>query len=178
VINLGLPKTGTSSLQKALKKLGWKNILHGISRFIHMPFDSVTDIIEKHEGCLEIYGVFPFHDLISRFPQAYYINTIRDFDSWLNSCAYQFNERRKVSSLTLSYRLKRFGKQYYDEQNFRNWYEQYIKDIKQHTHIRILDIDIIKGEGYEKLCPFLGCDILDEEFPIRNMRKHINKNEG
>jgi len=30
---------------------------------------------------------------------------------------------------------------------------------------KLLVLDIIKGEGYDKLCPFLGLDVLDKPFP-------------
>ena len=39
----------------------------------------------------------------------------------------------------------------------------------------ILVIDIIAGDGWEKLCKFLNCDIPDVAFPNTNTLKDIDK---
>ena len=64
----------------------------------------------------------------------------------------------------------------YDD--FRKGYEKHHFDVTSYFKDRPNDfllIDIIEGDGWEKLCKFLNCDIPDVAFPNTNPLKDIDK---
>jgi len=38
---------------------------------------------------------------------------------------------------------------------------------------KLLILDVCGGEGYEKLCPFLGVPVASDPFPMKNKSKHL-----
>lgn len=66
---------------------------------------------------------------------------------------------------------------FYWAESFENVFLNYYKKVKNYFKNRsndILFINIIEGEGYEKLCSFLKLPILNEEFPHEH-KKRIKK---
>ena len=121
--------------------------------------------------------IYPILD--KKFPSSKFILTIRDKKSWLRSIRFLlkgwetfFTDDGKINGfIDLTRKMHIFHCIDYDEDylsilydnHFRN-VEYYFKDRKQD----LLVIDICGGEGWEKLCPFLGKDIPDVFFPHKN----------
>ena len=58
-----------------------------------------------------------------------------------------------------------------NEQVFRDRYERHNADVREHFRDRtdqLIEIDITRGEGWEKLCPFLSMPIPGTPFPHAN----------
>ena len=56
---------------------------------------------------------------------------------------------------------------------FRKSYINHLNDVYKYFEKKskdILILDIINGEGYEKLCPFLGRKVLNKKFPHQNVK--------
>jgi len=65
-----------------------------------------------------------------------------------------------------------YGTINYHEQRFRKIYTDHESRVRKHFEGRtgkLLILNICGGEGYEKLCPFLGLPMKDKPFP------HLNK---
>lgn len=77
VINLGLPRTGTQSLHKALQILGYS------SRHYAATLDSFADYSAVCELSIDI----PIADVVEKYPDAIYLWTCRDYDEWFASVA-------------------------------------------------------------------------------------------
>lgn len=170
---IGLHKTGTSSVDHALSMFdipcvqGFDTFKQDISHE-----SNKAGIIERVEDG-KAYRGFPYSNypefLRDQYPDAKFIWTIRDPDPWYASVA------------------KNWGKSYIPQHNF--YYEtekpavdaetEYLAGYIRHTNDmvqafkhcpdRVLLMDVTAGDGWEKLCPFIGVDIPDEPFPHKNI---------
>lgn len=186
VFGLGLSKTGTSSLGEALNLLGVKTI--------HYPYDERTfaelrsgnyrlSLLAEFQGIVDI-PVVPFYkQLDALYPRSLFILTVREMEAWLRSCEMHW---RLMSEWQDNFpQFKRFhdfiservyGGTEYDCERFRFAYETHERDVRDYFRERradLLVLDICAGEGWEKLCPFLGCEILDAPFPRANEWMHL-----
>jgi len=68
-------------------------------------------------------------------------------------------------------RLGVYGREEFDDKTFKTVYHRHIQDVKEFfsgcTH-RLLIMDITKGDGYEKLAPFLEVPTPLFAFPHTN----------
>ena len=59
----------------------------------------------------------------------------------------------------------------YNEEERRHYHKVHTKRVLNFFKDKeLLVLDICGGDGYEKLCPFLGIDIPDEPFPYKHKR--------
>jgi hypothetical protein len=159
VLCVGYVKTGTSSFGLAMRQLG----------FSHFGYDRDLDDQLQHghvDRCLRWAASFNALDDLpwstpafiaafrKRYPGAYYVELDRDENQWLAS---YFNFFGPVcSSREALSRLRT--------------HQQRVRDIlKDEPHV--LRMNVCAGEGYEKLCPFLGLPVLDQKFPWLIPRK-------
>lgn len=197
VFGIGFHKTGTSSLHQALKILGYRAI-HGDPRFGPPYGDEGRSLIQQlQQGdyqlpTLEQYGAFTdnpyfsiWKELDRHYPGSKFILTIRDEADWLRSCVDYYRDKR-----IRPMRQWMFGENAdpsSGEKAQQAWLEAYRRhnaDITDHFKHRpddLLVMNIIKGEGWEKLCPFLKLPQPGQSFPaanitsaglIENKRKH------
>lgn len=162
---IGLNKTGTYSLSLALEQLGIK-ALH--------DYKQARDICEairrkEHHPLLDEYDAFldgPYRDYYKKiykaFPEARFIFTTRNKAGWVNS--------RIIHVL---YNRILLPDHPWDTCSSKVWERQYDdahrtvpKFFKKRGHF--LELNILDGEGWEKLCPFLNREIPDEPFPHKN----------
>ena len=172
IFGIGLSKTGTTSLALALKELGYKT-----QDYPHLP--KLYEEIEKNDALTDITIAVNYRKLDKKFPNSKFILTIRNIDSWLES--YQHH----LKSLTHSRELRKWEKKImikiygtidWDKKKFKKGYSAFINDVLKHFEGRnndFLILDIISGEGYEKLCPFLNKETLHVPFPHKNIGKFI-----
>jgi hypothetical protein len=168
VFGIGLSKTGTSSLSTALKKLGYRTRHYPeLYKVVELSreFDALTDS-----------PVVPYIETLDRlYPEAKFILTIRDVESWLVSCDrhYQIKPLHKIMRWKLHNRRANFGIETFDEKIFRQVYHDHMNRVTKlfQSPDKLLILDICGGEGYEKLCPFLGKKTLKEKFPYENRAK-------
>jgi hypothetical protein len=184
VFGLGLSRTGTKSLTSALNMLGFK--------ISHYPSDARTyeelkaanynfTILRTVDGITDL-TVAPFYPKLDQlFPQSKFILTVRDPDHWLRSLKQHWDyaeNSQKVAAdptawtttieITKLLKTTVFGRYDFDDVHMLKVYKKHCEDVL--TYFRdqpqnLLVINICAGEGWEKLCPFLGCTILDQPFP-------------
>lgn len=168
---IGLSRTGTRSLTTALQKLGYKAI--------HYPrLRDVLRLSEEYDAMADTPICLNFKILEKMYPDAKFILTTRDPDDWLRSCVTFFSKERspKLTKQQEIIRGTLYGEDYYDEDSYRKGYDEYHKDVMRYfsgkMH-KLLIMNIVnKGEGYDKICPFLGKEILNEEFPHEHKRNY------
>jgi hypothetical protein len=69
-----------------------------------------------------------------------------------------------------------YGGTRYERERFRRAYETHERSVREYFRERpadLLVLDICAGEGWERLCPFLGCEIPDTPFPRANEWMHL-----
>lgn len=160
IFGIGLGKTGTVSLKTALERLGFKIALYPSGNTFFKQIDEADGAVDLSISCR-------FEELDEKYPDSLFICPVRDLESWLRSCSVQYAKPQRWNVLGTKYRLMMFGTDIYNREKFIEAYYKHEKRVKNYFKDRndLLIINIIGGEGYEKLCPFLGMEILNDKFP-------------
>ncbi len=144
VLCVGYQKTGTTSFAHAMRKIGFSH--YGYDRDLYRALQA-GDL----ERCLRFAERFdslddlPWSDprfirkFQARFPGSYYVLLERDDASWVRS--YKAYYGLQDSDSVLLHRLHRHN-------------EKVLQLLADEPHL--LRMNICAGEGYERLCPFLG----------------------
>ena len=116
------------------------------------------------------------------YPGSRFILTVRDEDSWIRSLRVHLFPRAKATQNDSLIPLQPFTRSsmfngdlwFIDEHaaDYLQRYRDFNRGVMDYFRGRdnLLVIDIQKGDGWEKLCAFLGCDIPSEPFPWKNRR--------
>jgi hypothetical protein len=187
IFGIGFHKTGTSSLAKALRILGYRTI-HGDPRKSGHAGDEGRTLIERIEAgdldlpVLERYQAFTdnpyfsvWRPLAERYPRARFILTVRDEEAWIESCVRYYAGRR-----VRPMRTWRFG-EHADPSSSPAARQAWLEAYRAHNAAvrayfggdceRLLILDVAQGDGWEKLCPFLGAALPAKAFPRENEGK-------
>lgn len=165
VFVVGLTHTGKNSLDAALTGLGYT--------CKHYPHP--TRVLEEAEryDVLSDTPVIPYMERLDRkYPDAKFILTVRDIDAWLKSCEAHWKRRWRLNKLKRANRMRVYGTVSYDADTFRRVYiehEARVRKLFRGRKGKLLVLNVCAGEGYEKLCPFLGLQVIDKPFP------HVNR---
>lgn len=176
IFGIGLSKTGTSSLAQALQRLGFKTKdCMGARRYVAGDLSSIDmDTVMAHDALTDTPIPSFYRELDARFPGSRFILTVRERDSWLQSCRKQFTERAGAAQSDAHRRLfeDMYGTNVFDAQRFAEGYERFVAGVHEHFRGRpsdLLVLDVTAGDGWEKLCPFLGCRVPELPFPKANV---------
>lgn len=181
VIGIGLNKTGTTSLGKALENLGYKD---------HISFDwpatkqwsegNIQPVLEKAKD----YNNFEdwpwpmlYKELYDEFEDSKFILTKRATpEEWYDSLC-----RHAVSTGPTEFRKTIYG--YYMPHDFKEEHlkfyndhnDRVIKFFDKHAPEKLLVISFSDGNNWEKICDFLGKDIPKVEFPFLNSSSNADR---
>jgi hypothetical protein len=167
VFGIGLSKTGTSSLTAALKRLGYK-----AKHYPHLF--QVIETAKKCDAVTDTPVIVYFEALDRLWPTAKFILTVRDEDEWIDSCRRHYAKKpvSKIMAWKLRNRRAVYGMNGFDAAHFCQVARTHRKRVEAHFADRpgkLLVLDICAGEGYERLCPFLGLPVVKEKFPHKNI---------
>ncbi len=169
---LGLSKTGTTSLSKALQILGYKvdHFPFRIMRY-EKPELKYSSWAAEHNDVLADIPTVRFYKRLDReYPDAKFIYLERDMDKWLDSCKRHFWPGQIIKSANWLNQLHQdiYGCIDYNQEKYRQAYNNHDKEVREYFKDRpndLLVMNITKGEGWEKICPFLNIPIPDKTFP-------------
>ena len=153
VFCIGLPKTGTRSICEALRILRYKTIHYPKPLGAILGYDAAGDI--------SVTVNWKFLDHV--YPGSKFILTLRESKTWHRSTARHFAEYADNP-----YRQQMFGCFKYKKKAFQDAYDNHRKMVQKHFRKRannLLLMNIMTGDGWEQLCPFLGKSIPEEPFP-------------
>lgn len=182
VFGLGLSRTGTRSLTSALHILGIDTV--------HYPIDDDTfralasgkldfGLLEAFDGITDI-TVSPYYAQLDRMhPDAKFVLTVRDEESWLQSCRNHWSgrdafARGQTPAAETHMRIRRFlraatyGTYEFEPTRFRDVYRKHVDDVRRHFAGRpdkLLELNVVAGEGWDPLCSFLGRPVPSQPFP-------------
>jgi len=169
---IGINKTGLSSINNALGTLGYDGyqwaspqVAYGI---LHKTIRA--DYLVDHPI------MFDYMSFDYEFPNSKFIVTHRrDNDAWIASSKWQrqmMKGRRIKGHDSGLYELRMWGTHDFDVPTLLEVKEKHYQRIDEYFKDRpqdVLHMNIIEdGEGWEKLCPFLGKDIPTVPFPHKN----------
>lgn len=173
---IGPPRTGTKSLNEALCWLG--------IRSVHYPIDDRTcrevvsgepySILNTHDGLTDLHAMVRFKSLDRRHPGSKFILTVREREAWVNSNMSWFSwikmedmpepERSACARL----RVQAWGSVDLSRERLLAAYDRHVADVENHFCQRPADLlimNVFAGDGWRKLCPFLGKPFPAVPFP-------------
>lgn len=168
----GWQRTGTTSLARALGSLGIrtrdfpKDLLHDLDH----------PVLHEHEAFTDNPIPLLFRELDRACPGSRFVHTERDEEAWLASARWLFSvgrikfdwERRPIIG-EIHQRL--YGTTEFEPALFLERYRRHNAEVRAYFAERpddLLVLDVTAGEGFEKLCPFLGIPVPDHPFPHFN----------
>lgn len=183
VFGIGLSKTGTTSLARALEEMGYLTAHYNnpFSRCILEDQDfHIFDAANDTPVCVR------FESLFHLYPNARFILTTRDLGGWVDSLtkqrerfwgtaemtqlAWQFTARgqtiRQPDTVAVDWAL------YYNHPNLETAYEDYMRRVDRFFSGprvgKLLRLDLFAGDGWSKICEFLNKPIPDAPLPWAN----------
>ena len=174
VFGIGFHKTATKSLKEALEILGYKvtgpNGVQEVS--------TEKDLYKIVDNLLDSYNAFQdnpwplvYEYLEKRYPNARFILTLRDESEWIKSVVKYFgNKPTSMRKFIYGYAYPLGNEKHYIERYKKH--NERVLEYFQDKQEKLLILDITKGDGWEKLCPFLN-----KEIPKMTQFPHKNKNE-
>jgi len=170
VFEVGVAKTGTSSLGKAFKILGlrvtgWSQDLY--DEVIEGNYENALAYAENFEAFRD----GPWHEvdlykrLDEKFPRSKFILLERDDESWIKSIEKFFSADINWNNVDEKYLIKNFSEKVQALLEFKH---NRFNDVKEYFRDRpddLLIMNICAGEGWEKLCPFLKMPVPKVKFP-------------
>lgn len=180
VFILGFQKTGTTSLEHALKCLGYR--VYGGDKNL-VKFTEVKNIqayikerLEDWDAAQDMPWPLFYKELYDVFPDAKFILTKRDTEKWIRSVVRYFASIRvplhkKIYHAPCAEGYEQRYIEVYEKNN-----EDIIKFFKDKPNFLVMEIG--KNFNYRTLCDFLEIeDVPQEEFPHgRNNTKRILPN--
>jgi hypothetical protein len=180
VFGIGLNKTGSNSLHNALQMLGFQSVHYSCST------GNIKEIIRQNHlrgvkllTGIERYQAFSdwnrpdtnhlFKQLDRQYPGSKFILHTRELEAWLSSREQHVRRTPNLGELQ-----KRFPKSSWyqiDKDAWRQERQVLYDDVFEYFGDRpedLLVLDIPAGDGWEKLCPFLGRSLPSEPFPFEN----------
>lgn len=183
---IGLNKTGTVSLHEAFLMLGFTSV-----HFISDKGEDIKEIIKNnHENNekllkgIEEYNAYSdwalpstnmlFKEFDKQYPGSKFILNTRDLESWINSREKHVNRIPNLKQLQKEHP----DNPWYtiDKENWKNEYNQHHEEVNKYFKGRedeLLVFNVIDGDSWEKLCPFLDADLPKKPFPKSNTAKSL-----
>ena len=170
VFGIGFQKTGTSSLRRALKMLGYR--VAG-PNWINDP-DIQETVYEKAFGIIDRFDAFQdnpwpilYKELAERYPTSKFILTIRPVDEWILSAVKHFGSN-VTPMRTWIYGI---GNPVGNEERYQDRYTRHNNEVMAYFRDqpeRLLIMNVTEGDGWDLLCPFLDKEIPEMTFPHAN----------
>ena len=199
VIGLGYPRTGTMSLKHALELLGFGPCYHMIEVF-DRPDDpdfwlgalnnrniDWEDVFRDFQSTADAPACYFSEALFQHYPQAKYILTVRDAESWYDSflaTVYQAithpenapdDQHRKVQAMAQTLLLDTMLEGRFEDRaaaiNSYNRHNSLVRSLIPRS--QLLEFEV--AEGWPPLCEFLEVPIPKEPFPTSNSRAEFQE---
>jgi hypothetical protein len=169
IFGIGLNKTGTTSLVRALRILGYEALHHREAveeaiRRAHRDGVPLLSYAPNADAYLDVRAVETWFDFLDQqYPKSRFILTTRDLEGWLDS-----RERHVLRNQVRAEKGAYDGQWLtVDRENWtREWHEHHNR-VRSYFAGRenFLEMDITAGEGWEVLVPFLGLAAPSQPFP-------------
>ncbi|MFD0980286.1 sulfotransferase family protein [Tropicimonas aquimaris] len=187
VFGVGLGRTGTASLQLALKQLGYKtahflpyrDLLNEYDRGTRSFMGSGTfAFIDRYDAISNGTGL-PFQALERRYTDSRFILTLRDPDRWLASQQryraalakrdMQRGDNSEGASRFINENI--YGAATFEASAWIQAFEEHKSAVLKHfreSPEKLLTFDVAAGDSWGQLCSFLGHQTVEGEFPHSN----------
>lgn len=181
IFGIGLARTGTTTLSKALEILGYKsvhvecNVMEVTSVNGVDSFEIKKDVIEKNEAIIGTPLSPCYAKLAHKYPDALFILTIRDSISWLNSCSLGFITEKYMDDNHRALHRWLYDSILYDRDKFLKGYTDFVTKVlsffNNNFRHRLFAYNICSGIGWQPLCKFLKKSIPYCPMPHESKRR-------
>lgn len=191
VIGVGVSRSGTQSLRRALDALGlgpsfdFTELLGARRDLIPLCEKAMgesphlwADVLQNYNATCGTPCCFFYRDLSEMFPEAKFVLNVRDPDQWYESMRATVADDEWMAFLDSGPTAKMRAKWWYADVDWNNRkdatdrYRQHLEDVDA----AIDDRRLLRWEaamGWEPLCDFLGTDVPDMPFPRVNSREEM-----
>lgn len=176
VLGVGLNKTGTTSLHRALEVLGWRSLHWGgpairarVERALAEGRPMLDGLDAEYDAFSDILPLARHHDRADHdYPGSRFVLTVRDVDDWIDSRVRHVrrNQRKAAAGEYHGTFLHEAPDQWRAE-----WH-QHLDRVRRHFAGRagdLLELDVTAGNGWRPLCDFLGVPEPAAPFPALNV---------
>jgi hypothetical protein len=181
VFGIGLPRTGTTSLDNALKILGCKAIHAPLSIIRNQNGQLVLNVkaAARYEAITDFPAAIMYKQLDIAFPRSKFILTVRNEERWVLSM------RRVRKMYWLLRRVPKVEEIFHeffgaslldDEVAMAQRFLRHTREVRTHFSGRnnLLVMHFAAGDGWQELCNFLGRPEPSVPFPHQNNQTLIN----
>jgi hypothetical protein len=187
VVGTGLGRTGTKSMQTALNMLGVGPCHHMVEVFQRPESMALwiaaaagqpdwEGIFEGYQSVVDYPGAAHWRALVSYYPEARVLHTVRDADTWFDSTQATIfapgSGALAESPATPFFQTVTgvFGDRIHDRAFMTDYFRRHTEAVIAEVPAeRLLVFQV--GEGWDRLCPFLGVPVPAEPFPSENSRE-------
>jgi hypothetical protein len=169
VFGIGLPRTGTTSLDIALNKLGITSLHFPFSLYENNDFS----ILNEYTAFVDTPIPMLYQKLDNLCPNSGFILTTRTVEGWLKSMEWLLKEGRYIWEWKSSYddfNQEFFGANDFNLEIYQSRYYTFHREVFDYFRDRenLLVLDLNVGYGYKELCKFLDVPVLQAEYPRGN----------
>jgi hypothetical protein len=186
IFGIGMHKTATTSLNKALRMLGiesahWKSA-HWAKAIWEEMGASVLDrfrpgslTVDRSYAISDLPMPLLYEKLDKAYPGSKFILTIRDETEWLESVRRHWSRehnpfRGAWDTDPFTHRVHKllYGRKDFDAETFLNRYRRHNAEVLDYFQDRpndLLIMDMTQGDGWPELCAFLGKPIPAAPYP-------------
>jgi len=167
VFGIGFHKTGTTSLGQALGLLGYRvcgDVATADPLIGERALGFARQLTERFDAFQDNPWPIIYRELDGWYPDAKFVLTVRDTESWLASVVKFFGERDSPMRAW----IYGVGVPRGNEAVYRARYERHTREVQDYFRDRpgrLLIMDFGTGDGWEKLCPFLATAVPAAPFP-------------
>jgi hypothetical protein len=188
IFGIGFQKTGTSSLNRALRMLGYRaagglriNHPKGVSIAPPLSNAKVWPAALAYAQTADAFSDAPwpllFRQLDAAFPAAKFVLTVRNDERWIGSMVRHFGDRPS-DVMQWTYEVPCVAGH---EDECLRVYRAHNEAVRAHFAERphdLLEIDFERGAGWRELCVFLGKPVPAAEFPHDNRAEERERKKG
>ena len=179
VFCIGFHKTGTTSLKMALMQLGYR-VTGPFARRDRNIGETVEakarQIIAEYDAFQDNPWPIIYRFLDREYPGSKFILSLRPTDKWIASVVDHFGSSQPPMREWIYGPGK--GNPVGNEDVYVERYERHNREVLEYFKDRpgdLITFDISAGDGWEKLCGFLGHPVPDAPFPWKNSKQTRQK---
>lgn len=161
---MGLARTGNTSFCSALETLGYQRVRQD------PRFEDLRDL----DGGSGNTVVLHFKYLDYFFPGSKFVLTTRSLDGWLKSMEHaQRHDPRPIQGEheRIARRMAIYEHVGFDGPTLAAAFHRHHAEVRRYFARRsddLLELDATSGQGWDRLCPFLGANAPSEPYPRLN----------
>ena len=200
IICAGYGKTGTKSIAKALRYLGftvydWEEqafdfLDHWVDVYQNGTKPDVKRVYQNADAAVDFPGYFFYEEILEAFPDCKVILSEREEDSWVKSFTHQLESTLATRSEFVAMVSPTWRKMWYvycsdmdatrgshnpkSTYVFRKHYRMHNNHVKSIVPADKLLVYHVK-QGWRPLCDFLGCEVPTVPFPHENIKAEITE---